>query len=173
MIANAWVVWLILLLPLGAFLVVGLIGRRVREGGGYLVVGAMAGSLVLSLYIFVQVLSEGGGSREESVFGDPRRRRPLPRRRPHHLERVRHAPVQRDRATRRPVERTTAHPHPAPPVRWRGREVRPVPATHLAPGRDGRPDDGQRLDPCRDHGEGGRLPDGPVVHLPGPTRPGG
>ena len=43
MIANAWVVWLILLLPLGAFLVVGLIGRRFREGGGYLVVGAMAG----------------------------------------------------------------------------------------------------------------------------------
>src|SRR3989442_15887483 len=34
MIANAWVVWVILLLPLGAFLVVGLIGRRFREGGG-------------------------------------------------------------------------------------------------------------------------------------------
>src|SRR6266566_4885736 len=60
MIANAWVVWLILLLPLGAFLVVGLIGRRFREGGGYVVVGAMAGSLVLSLYVFVQVLSQGG-----------------------------------------------------------------------------------------------------------------
>src|SRR5438309_10202319 len=60
MIANAWVVWLILLLPLGAFLVVGLIGRRFREGGGYLVVGAMAGSLVLSLYVFVQVLLQGG-----------------------------------------------------------------------------------------------------------------
>src|SRR5437588_1910426 len=59
MIANAWVVWLILLLPLGAFLVVGLIGRRFREGGGYLVVGAMAGSLVLSLYVFVQVLAQG------------------------------------------------------------------------------------------------------------------
>src|SRR2546427_2911862 len=60
MIANAWVVWLILLLPLGAFLVVGLIGRRFREGGGYLVVGAMAGSLVLSLYVFAQGLSQGG-----------------------------------------------------------------------------------------------------------------
>src|SRR5207237_8388878 len=60
MIANAWVVWLILLLPLGAFLVVGLIGRRFREGGGYVVVGSMAGSLVLSLYVFVQVLSQGG-----------------------------------------------------------------------------------------------------------------
>src|SRR3989454_2750775 len=60
MIVNAWVVWLILLLPLGAFLVVGLIGRRFREGGGYLVVGAMVGSLVLSLYVFVQVLMQGG-----------------------------------------------------------------------------------------------------------------
>src|SRR5437773_1253689 len=71
MIANAWVVWLILLLPLGAFLVVGLIGRRFREGGGYLVVGAMAGSLVLSLYVFVQVLLQGalGGSFTEIVTG--------------------------------------------------------------------------------------------------------
>src|SRR2546428_14070346 len=60
MIANAWVVWLILLLPLGAFLLVGLIGRRFREGGGYIVVGAMAGSLVLSLYVFVQALMQGG-----------------------------------------------------------------------------------------------------------------
>ncbi len=71
MIANAWVVWLILLLPLGAFLVVGLIGRRFREGGGYVVVGAMAGSLVLSLYVFVQVLLQGalGGTFTETVTG--------------------------------------------------------------------------------------------------------
>src|SRR5438552_6832647 len=71
MTANPWVVWLILLLPLGAFLVVGLIGRRFREGGGYLVVGAMAGSLVLSLYVFVQVLLQGalGGSFTEIVTG--------------------------------------------------------------------------------------------------------
>jgi NADH-quinone oxidoreductase subunit L len=60
MIANAWVVWLILLLPLGGFLVSAVAGRRLREGGGYVVVGAMAGSLVLSLYIFVQVLLQGG-----------------------------------------------------------------------------------------------------------------
>ncbi|HWM51126.1 MAG TPA: NADH-quinone oxidoreductase subunit L, partial [Thermoplasmata archaeon] len=60
MIANAWVVWLILLLPLGAFLVAAVAGRRLREGGGYVVVGAMAGSLVLSLYVFVQVLLQGG-----------------------------------------------------------------------------------------------------------------
>src|SRR5881392_589942 len=72
MIANAWVVWLILLLPLGAFLVVGLIGRRFREGGGYLVVGAMAGSLLLSVYVFVQVLWQGGlggGFAPETVTG--------------------------------------------------------------------------------------------------------
>src|SRR2546423_7352457 len=72
MIANAWVVWLILLLPLGAFLLVGLIGRRFREGGGYIVVGAMAGSLVLALYVFVQVLLQGGlggGFAAETVTG--------------------------------------------------------------------------------------------------------
>src|SRR5438034_9013287 len=72
MIANAWGVWLILLLPLGAFLVVGLIGRRFREGGGYLVVGAMAGSLLLSVYVFVQVLLQGGlggGFAPETVTG--------------------------------------------------------------------------------------------------------
>src|SRR5206468_1289324 len=30
------------------------------EGGGHVVVGAMAGSFVLSLYVFVQVLQQGG-----------------------------------------------------------------------------------------------------------------
>src|SRR5437870_2927109 len=60
MIANAWVVWLILLLPLGAFLVAAIAGRRFPQGVGYVVVGAMAGSLVLSLYVFVQVLMQGG-----------------------------------------------------------------------------------------------------------------
>src|SRR3982074_2117047 len=60
MIANAWVVWLILILPLGAFLTAAGAGRRLREGGGDGVVGAMAGSLVLSLVVFVQVLLQGG-----------------------------------------------------------------------------------------------------------------
>jgi NADH-quinone oxidoreductase subunit L len=60
MIENAWVAWLILLLPLGAFLVVGLLGRRLPEGGGHVVVGAMVASFVLSLYVFVQVLLQGG-----------------------------------------------------------------------------------------------------------------
>jgi NADH-quinone oxidoreductase subunit L len=53
-------VWLILLFPLGAFLVSGTIGRRLNEGGGYMTVAAMAGSFVLSLFIFVQVLQGGG-----------------------------------------------------------------------------------------------------------------
>jgi len=59
-IAFEWVVWLILLLPLGAFVLVGLVGRRLPEGGGHVVVGAMAGSFVLSLYVFIQVLQQGG-----------------------------------------------------------------------------------------------------------------
>src|SRR6266571_1909327 len=60
MIENAWLAWFILLLPLAAFVLVGLAGRRLPEGGGHVVVGAMAGSFVLSLYIFVQVLMQGG-----------------------------------------------------------------------------------------------------------------
>src|SRR5881628_359202 len=60
MIAFEWVVWLILLFPLAAFVIVGLVGRRLPEGGGHVVVGAMAGSFVLSLYVFIQVLQQGG-----------------------------------------------------------------------------------------------------------------
>src|SRR3989441_2898568 len=59
-IAFEWLVWLILLFPLAAFVIVGLVGRRLPEGGGHIVVGAMAGSFVLSLYVFVQVLQQGG-----------------------------------------------------------------------------------------------------------------
>jgi len=58
-IAFEWVVWLILLFPLAAFVIVGLVGRRLPEGGGHVVVGAMAGSFVLSLYVFIQVLQQG------------------------------------------------------------------------------------------------------------------
>src|SRR5437899_12351991 len=60
MIENAWLAWFILLLPLGAFVLVGLVGGRLPEGGGHVVVGAMAGSFVLSLYLFMQVLQQGG-----------------------------------------------------------------------------------------------------------------
>ncbi|TLZ82504.1 MAG: hypothetical protein E6K03_07070 [Methanobacteriota archaeon] len=58
--AFEWVVWLILLFPLAAFVIVGLVGRRLPEGGDHVVVGAMAGSFVLSLYVFIQVLQQGG-----------------------------------------------------------------------------------------------------------------
>ena len=64
MIAFEWVVWLILLFPLAAFLIAGLLGRYLPQGGGHVAVGAMAGSFVLSLYVFIQVLQQGalGGS---------------------------------------------------------------------------------------------------------------
>src|SRR5947208_729616 len=60
MIENAWVAWLILLLPLAAFVIIGLLGRWLRDGSGYVAVAGMLGSLVLSLYVFVQVLAQGG-----------------------------------------------------------------------------------------------------------------
>ncbi len=64
MIAYEWVVWLILLFPLAAFVIVGIVGRRLPEGGGHVAVGAMAGSFIVSLYVFIQVLQQGalGGS---------------------------------------------------------------------------------------------------------------
>src|SRR2546426_6186415 len=60
MIAYEWVAWLILLFPLAAFVIVGIVGRRLREGGGPVGVGAMAGSFSFSLYVFIQVLQQGG-----------------------------------------------------------------------------------------------------------------
>src|SRR5204862_359160 len=59
MIENAWVAWLILLLPLAAFVIIGLLGRWLRDGSGYVAVAAMLCSLVLSLCVFVQVLAQG------------------------------------------------------------------------------------------------------------------
>src|SRR2546425_6238796 len=60
MIAYEWVVWLILLFPLAAFVILGIVGRRLPEGGGHVAVGAMAGSFSISLYVFIQVLQQGG-----------------------------------------------------------------------------------------------------------------
>src|SRR2546422_1033360 len=60
MIAYEWVVWLILLFPLAAFVILGIVGRRLPEGGGHVAVGAMAGSFSISLYVFIQVLQRGG-----------------------------------------------------------------------------------------------------------------
>src|SRR5213596_638330 len=58
-IAFEWVVWFILLFPLGAFVLTGVLGRYLPEGGGHFAVGAMAGSFVLSLFVFIQVLQQG------------------------------------------------------------------------------------------------------------------
>ena len=66
MLENEWLAWLILLLPLAAFVVVGLLGRKLPEGGGHVVVGAIAGSFLISLYFLFQVLQEGALG--EAVF---------------------------------------------------------------------------------------------------------
>src|SRR5438876_837544 len=47
-------------LPPGAFVLIGVVGRRLPEGGGTIAIGAMAGSFVLSMYVFIQVLQQGG-----------------------------------------------------------------------------------------------------------------
>ena len=52
--------------------------------------------------------------------------------------------------------------HPVP-ARRRGRQVGPVPAAHLAAGRDGGPDAGLGADPRRDHGGGRCLPRRPAA----------
>src|SRR2546430_9760545 len=71
MVAYEWVVWLLLLFPVAAFVIVGVGGRRLPEGGGPVVVGAMAGSFVLSVYVFVQVLMQGalGGNFSQTIVG--------------------------------------------------------------------------------------------------------
>src|SRR5436305_5040492 len=72
MIENAWVAWLTLLLPLAAFVIIGLLGRWLRDGSGYVAVAGMLGSLVPSLYVFVQVLAQGalgGGFASQTIDG--------------------------------------------------------------------------------------------------------
>ncbi len=52
-------VWVILVAPLGAFLLSGLIGRRTAEGGAFIAIGGILTSFLLSLYLFVQVMMGG------------------------------------------------------------------------------------------------------------------
>ncbi len=52
-------VWFILIAPLLAFLLSGLLGRRTPEGGAYIAIGGILVSFLLSLYLFVQVLMAG------------------------------------------------------------------------------------------------------------------
>jgi len=63
--------WLILLFPLFAFLIVGLVGRRLPQGGGHVAVGGIAASLVVSGYLFWEVLGQGalGGEVHTTVDG--------------------------------------------------------------------------------------------------------
>ena len=69
------------------------------------------------------------------------------------------ADLRRGRPTRSRVNQAdlVAGLHPA--ARRRVRQVRPDPAAHLAPGRDGGPDAGLRPDPRGDDGHRRRLPD--------------
>ncbi len=64
-------VWIILLAPFVAFFLSGLIGRRTPEGGGYIAVGGIFVSFVVSLYLFIQVILGGalGGSYYQEIVG--------------------------------------------------------------------------------------------------------
>jgi len=48
--------WLIPVFPLLAALILGILGRKMKEGGGYIAIVAAAASLVLSILVVVQVL---------------------------------------------------------------------------------------------------------------------
>jgi NADH-quinone oxidoreductase subunit L len=64
--------WLIILLPLLGFLVIGLAGKRLTEGGGYVAVGSVGGSFLVSAYLLVEVLrlgAVGGGLAPVEVPG--------------------------------------------------------------------------------------------------------
>ncbi len=66
----------------------------------------------------------------------------------------------RSASTAGDVSTMVSPPAPAPVLR-RGRQVGPVPAARLAPGRDGRPDAGLGPDPRGHDGHGRRLHGGP------------
>ncbi len=98
---------------------------------------------------------------EEGVPHEPgRRRRPGDRDLPD-LDEPGHAAVHRGlRAGRRAVRRGRPRDHAAAAAR-RLRQVRPVPAAGLAPGRDGGPHPGLGAHPRRDDGHRRRLPHRP------------
>ncbi len=52
-------VWVILVAPLGAFVLSGLLGRRTAEGGGFIAIGGIFISLVLSVYLLSRALLAG------------------------------------------------------------------------------------------------------------------
>ena len=64
-------VWVILIAPLIAFLLSALVGRRTVEGGAPIAIGGISISLLLSLYLFIQVMLGGGlGGNFNPVFLD-------------------------------------------------------------------------------------------------------
>src|SRR2546426_12416459 len=71
MLDNAWLAWLILGSPLIAFVLVGLFGKRLPEGGAHVVVGSFVVSLVLALYFLIQVIQQGaiGGGTSFTILG--------------------------------------------------------------------------------------------------------
>src|SRR3989454_9771138 len=71
MLDNAWLAWLILGSPLISFVLVGLFGKRLPEGGAHVVVGSFVVSLVLALYFLIQVLQQGaiGGETSFTILG--------------------------------------------------------------------------------------------------------
>ena len=68
----------------------------------------------------------------------------------------------KDHAVRQLACRYPDHALPAA-VRRRDGQVGAARAPHLVAGRDGRPDAGLRADPCRDHGDGRRVPGLPLL----------
>src|SRR2546430_2749345 len=113
-----------------------------------------------------RVLIQASLSRGRGSEGVRHERHPRHRDDPRRVRAVRHLPLAHLRGRFQPadqpqqlrVARARARRLPAP--RRRGREVGPDPAAHLAAGRHGGSDPGQRPHPCGDHGHRGRLPRG-------------
>jgi NADH-quinone oxidoreductase subunit L len=61
--------WLIPVLPLLAAVVIGLLGRKMKQGGGYIAIGASAISFILSLLVVVSVLDGSFDSADGIVDG--------------------------------------------------------------------------------------------------------
>ena len=134
------------------------------EGGNLLILLAGWGMVGLSSYLLIGFYQERpsaiAAAKKAFVMNAVRRRddraRALPLDRAHGAARLR-------RRVRRVARRwNDREPDRARPARRRAREVRPAAAAHVASGRDGRPDSGQRPHPCGDDGHRGRLPDRPL-----------
>ncbi len=71
MVEPAWVSWFIVILPFIGFLLAAMFGRYTWEGGAGFAIGSIAGSLVFSVYVLIQVLSNGaiGGEFSQIIPG--------------------------------------------------------------------------------------------------------